>query len=80
MSASERDYAVFGFATTHDALAAEAALVGSGVTLTVMPTPKALGALCGIALRVPAEDAAWATGIMAEARITPSGSITMLDR
>ena len=46
-------FAVLGFATTHDALSAEAALLAAGVRVTPVPTPAALGALCGIAMRLP---------------------------
>jgi hypothetical protein len=45
-----RGFAVYGFATTHDALAAE-------VPVTPIPAPRELGSLCGIALRVEEADA-----------------------
>lgn len=48
-----RRFVVFGFATTHDALAAEHALRQQGVEVVPIPTPASLGAFCGIALRVP---------------------------
>ncbi|MDZ4655456.1 MAG: DUF3343 domain-containing protein [Coriobacteriia bacterium] len=77
---AERPYIVFGFETTHDALTAEAAFAGAGLPLTVMPTPKILGALCGIALRVAEDDAPVAERILAEAGIESSGSVRILDR
>ncbi|MDI6692339.1 MAG: DUF3343 domain-containing protein [Anaerosomatales bacterium] len=77
-------YAVYGFETTHDALSAERALAQAGVPFTTIPTPKSLGELCGIALRVPiavapdAEGALEAAGLAWKARAeiddrTPSG-------
>lgn len=57
---SERDprpFAVYGFATTHDALAAEAAAKEDGVPVTPIPAPRELGTLCGIALRFELPDA-----------------------
>ncbi|MCL4078466.1 DUF3343 domain-containing protein [Coriobacteriia bacterium Es71-Z0120] len=50
-------YAVYGFESTHDALSAESVLACAGVPFATIPTPKSLGALCGIALRVAARDA-----------------------
>ncbi|MDO9557291.1 MAG: DUF3343 domain-containing protein [Coriobacteriia bacterium] len=76
----ERPYVVFGFETTHDALTAEAALAATGLALTVMPSPKVLGALCGIALRVAEDDAPLVERILAEAGVGWSGSVRILDR
>ncbi len=50
-------FTVFGFETTHDALAAERALLEAAVPVVAVPTPKTLGALCGIAIRAPLADA-----------------------
>jgi hypothetical protein len=55
-----RPFAVYGFATTHDALAAEAAAKAAGVPVTPIPAPRELGSLCGIALRFEPSDAAGA--------------------
>ena len=53
MSAREpRQFSVFGFATTHDALDAEALLGDMGVDVVPIPAPKEIGAQCGIALRL----------------------------
>ncbi len=52
-----REFVVYGFATTHRALDAEALLRDMGVQVVPVPTPKSLGALCGIALRVDPEEA-----------------------
>ena len=81
MSATGQEpFVVFGFQSTHDALSAEAALDAAGLPLTVMPTPKALGALCGIALRIAEPDRADAETVLHDAGIEWSGSISILDR
>jgi diphthamide biosynthesis methyltransferase len=67
-----RLFAVFGFATTHDALAAEAALKAAGVTVTPIPAPHGLGSLCGIALRLELSDADVAVEVFAGASIAPT--------
>jgi hypothetical protein len=50
-----RVFGVFGFASTHDALDAEAALLRCGIEVVPIPAPKNIGALCGIALRIAPE-------------------------
>lgn len=68
-------FAVFGFETTHDAMVAERALEEAGIAVTLIPTPKALGALCGLSARVPlaeearAEEALRGAGVPVRARI-----------
>jgi hypothetical protein len=57
MSAVLRPFVVFGFASVHDTLAAEAVLEAASIGSVVIPSPKELGGLCGIALRVAPEDA-----------------------
>lgn len=52
-----RSYLVYGFETTHIALDAEALLRDMGVQVLPVPAPKTLGAQCGIALRVPRDEA-----------------------
>jgi hypothetical protein len=52
-----RTFAVYGFATTHDALAAEALLQAASIAVTPIPAPRELGSLCGIAMRVEPADA-----------------------
>ena len=56
MNRIPRRFAVFGFASTHDALDAEALLAELGVESVPIPAPASLGALCGIALRIEPED------------------------
>ena len=63
-------FAVFGFATTHEALRAERALKDAGLPVVPIPPPHSLGALCGIAMRVPANDAQEARLTLAETGIS----------
>ena len=52
-----RTFVAFGFGSVHDTLHAEAALSAAGVRAVTIPSPRELGELCGIALRVVPEDA-----------------------
>jgi hypothetical protein len=80
MSAREpRVFAVFGFATTHDALAAEAALKAAGIPVTPVPAPRELGSLCGIALRLEVADAQGAARLFAAADIAPTARADIAD-
>ena len=64
MSRMPRLFKVLGFASTHDALDAEALLLDLGIDAVPIPAPKALGTLCGIALRIePADEKARAWAI-----------------
>jgi hypothetical protein len=56
MSREPRRFVVLGFASTHDALDAEALLGDLGLDVTPIPAPKSIGALCGLALRLAPED------------------------
>lgn len=62
-------FAVFGFGSTHDALDAEKLLDDLGVEVVPVPTPKAIGALCGIALRIPLDEAERAAEYLERAEI-----------
>lgn len=73
-------YAVYGFETTHDALAAERALLDASVQAAAIPTPRSLGALCGIALKVASEDAARAEAVLSAAGIRWTARAEMDDR
>jgi hypothetical protein len=53
-----RRFVVHGFATTHDALAAEALLKARHFAVVPIPAPRELGSLCGIALRLEPHEAA----------------------
>ncbi len=61
-------YIVYGFASTHDALVGERTLLAADVTHATIPTPKSIGALCGIALRVP-----WMDGASADVALVNAG-------
>ncbi len=73
-------FAVYGFATTHDALVAERTLISADVEHMTIPTPRSLGALCGIALRVPADTAGAAESALIEAGVAWTARAEMLDR
>lgn len=47
---------MLAFASTHDALAAEALLGQMGVDVVPIPTPRVVSAGCGIALRLSTSD------------------------
>lgn len=51
-----RPFAVLGFHTTHEALAAEQVLLGLRIPVTPIPTPVSIAARCGISLRLVPED------------------------
>ena len=79
MSPSAR-FTVFGFETTHDALRAERVLEEASVEAVLIPTPKALGALCGLAARVPVACADAAADVLAASDVRVSGSVEFEDR
>ncbi len=79
MSVTEH-FTVYGFATTHDALTAEAVLEGAQVRVTTIPAPRELGSLCGLALRVREGDAPDAEAAMSEAGIAWTGRVDLEDR
>ena len=74
-----RTFGVYGFATTHDALAAETALKAAAVAATPIPTPRELGSLCGIALRLELADTGPAETALAAAGIAWTGRVEIDD-
>lgn len=56
MSRTPREFAAFGFESTHEALDAEQLLGDLGIDVVPMPAPKTLGSRCGIALRIELGD------------------------
>lgn len=64
-----RPFRVFTFATTHDALSAEALLDDLGFEVVPIPAPPSHSANCGIALRVEVSDADRAAVYMERAGI-----------
>lgn len=79
MIGAPRPYVVYGFASVHDALMAETILKEAGVAVTAVPSPKELGELCGIALRVEPEEAVRAERLLASAGKDPRGRAEIED-
>jgi hypothetical protein len=77
-AAEPRVFVVFGFDSVHDTLAAEDVLASAGVWAVTIPSPRELGELCGIALRVlPADGAAAEDALVrAGARLRGRAEIT----
>jgi len=73
-------FTLFGFVSTHDALAAEALLKDMGVDVVPVPAPKSLGQLCGIALRVLPEESERASDLLEAAGIEVSAVGEVMDR
>lgn len=69
MNAEERPFVVFGFSSVHDTLEGEDVLRAAGVPAVTIPSPRELGELCGIALRVEPAD-----GDAAERALTSGGA------
>jgi hypothetical protein len=74
-----RPFAVYGFATTHDALAAEAAAKEAGLPVTPIPAPRELGSLCGIALRFELPDASRAEAVFVQSAVAWTARAEILD-
>jgi ribosomal protein L7Ae-like RNA K-turn-binding protein len=74
-----RPFVVYGFESTHAALAAEALLKDLGVPVVPVPAPKSIGRLCGIALRVEPADAARAEHLLANAGMEPNARVEIED-
>jgi hypothetical protein len=79
VSRTLRSFAVYGFSSVHDALLAESVLKSAGVAVTPVPSPKELGDLCGIALRVAPRDAAHAERLLDSAGMPPKRRAEMKD-
>ncbi len=68
--ADTHPFVAFGFASVHDTLAAEEVLKAAKIPAVTIPSPRELGELCGIALRVEPANAAHAEAALAHA-LTP---------
>lgn len=79
MTPGERRFVAYGFASVHDALAAESALTSAGIAVTAIPSPRALGELCGIALRVEPAQAGVAEAALEVAGLPPRASAEIDD-
>lgn len=64
---------VFTFASTHHAVYAEELLKQLQIPVRVMPLPNALGASCGICLRVDPENFAVSKAHLAEKKVAVEG-------
>lgn len=78
MSTVER-FVVYGFSTTHTALTAEEILKAVRLRAVPIPAPARLGSVCGIALRVPLEQASSADEALEAAGVKASGRFEIDD-
>lgn len=76
---ARRPFVAYGFRTTHEALQAESILKGAGLSVVPIPTPSVLGELCGIAMRVPPEQAEAAEKALLAGGVSPEASTTIED-
>ena len=74
-----RPFVVYGFESTHAALAAESLLKDMGVAVVPVPAPKSIGRLCGIALRVEPAESARAEELLANAGMEPNARVEIED-
>ena len=79
MSRESRPFVALGFASTHDALDAEGLLGDVGIEVVPIPTPAAIGAGCGIALRLSPADEARASEYLARAGISVAARVDIED-
>jgi hypothetical protein len=78
-ASAKRPFVVFGFASVHDTLAAEQALKAAAVPAVTIPSPRELGELCGIALRVEPVQAPAAEVALAHAGAPARARADILD-
>jgi len=71
----EDAFVTFTFATTHDAMAAEALLLRAELDVVPVPAPKTKKAFCGLAMRLPAHQARPAEKSMAAGGVVYSGRV-----
>jgi hypothetical protein len=79
MTREPRAFVVLGFSTTHDALSAESLLGDLGIEVAPIPTPKSIGAMCGISLRLEPADETRATAYLENAGISISARAEIED-
>mgnify|MGYP001246041604 CR=1 FL=1 len=80
MSTDRVEFSVFGFAGTHEAIRAEEVLISAAVDVVLIPTPRALGSLCGFAVRVPVGERDAAHEALLAAMLEPAGEVRIYDR
>lgn len=66
-------YAVIGFSTTADAMAAERLFQQAALSARLIPMPRELSAGCGMGIAVAPSDRAAACALLADAGIRPDG-------
>lgn len=64
---------IFTFRNTHQAIKGEQTLLEANLAVRVMALPSALGAGCGLCLRVAPNDRAAGLGFLAAGEIEPEG-------
>ncbi len=74
-----RPFVVFAFDSTHVALDAEEALKAAALQVVPIPAPSTLGALCGLAMRLPPEQADRAREVLLSKGIEPRAEGTIED-
>jgi hypothetical protein len=79
MSRDPREFAVFAFHSTHDALDAETLLQDMGVEVVPIPAPAAVSGGCGIALRLEVTDEQRAQGYLEASQIRIRAQAHMQD-
>lgn len=80
MAALERQtFSVLGFKTTHEALSAEELLKEAGLDVVPVPTPRQLGSLCGIAMRLPPGQVEQALAVLSRVDIRPEAVASIED-
>lgn len=72
-------FTVFGFDTTHAALDGEALLGDLGIEVVPIPAPPGITAMCGIALRVPRDEAGRAATYLERAQIDVRATLEIED-
>lgn len=70
---AQKDEVVLTFANTHGAITAEKTLLAAGLAVRVMPLPDAIGAGCGISLRVDFDEMKNAVSVLEKAGAPPEG-------
>jgi hypothetical protein len=68
------------FNSTSAAIRAEKALLGAGLTVKLIPTPRHLSSDCGLSLRSTWDDADRVRAALAAAQIEPGGVHPLPDR
>lgn len=77
---STAPFVLYSFASTHEALDAEALLKDMGLDVVPVPAPRTLAGMCGIALRVPPEQAVSADRFLANGGVPPAARTEVEDR